>query len=94
MISAFDMTQGQGVHTQWLKAFKFEDVNGNIRDLCIKMKPKMTRLDLAKAKIDKGAKTFGKDEHVLSVYKRYQLVAIMGTHSVVRADISKHGAIV
>ena len=76
---------------RWIDTIKFD--HGSIRDMLLKKRPKEKRAAMIKEKIANGAIVTGKTSNLLSVYKKYQIIVLIGTHSIVTSELSSRGKV-
>ena len=76
---------------KWMETIKFD--RGNIRDMLLKKRPREERKAMIEKKIGNGAIVAGKTSNLLSMYKKYQIVVLIGTHSIVTSELSSQGKI-
>ena len=89
MISIYDMKEGSNAG-QWSDTIEFGE--GNIvRKMFIKKRSLEERNKEIRKKQRQGRKQFGKASNMLSIYKKYNLVSIVGTHSVYFTELTSRG---
>lgn len=93
MISIFDMTkkhagkEGEAdVEGQWIGTRIF--TQGVIRQMFLKKRSKEERTELLRKRINSyGANDAQMAKSTLSVYRKYQIVSVVGTHSIVFCEL-------
>ena len=88
MISIYDMKEASSAGA-WSDTIEFSE--GHIRKMFIKKRSLEERNKEIRKKQRQGRKQFGKASNMLSIYKKYNLVSIVGTHSVYFTELTSRG---